>query len=476
MSKKILLLFLLMFSLNASPQSRRVAPGQVSKAVDPSVAAIPDKPLKEMFDEANSYAKVKAAEFEQKKVVYSDSLFKQIRREQKQLAAKYAGVAGQRQNLSGEDLYYLGMLHWVAENLDGAAANLRKFLVSENPAPDKVQTARSVIVIIGAKQKNFADAESLLAEYIKASPIKLSERARMEAELAKAYLAAKDYDNAAPHADSAFAAMRTIFADPATRPRVADELLDDGMLRFESYRDSRHQKKADDSLEDMRTAAAEIASPTLYYYALDNLIKYMIETNRKPLAMETYALSIDRTTKDFVSKDMQADIIQRLKKREKHYKMLGEPAPEFQKVDQWFPGQESTLAEMRGKVIFLDFWATWCAPCLEAFPSIKEWQQDFGRDGLIVLGITRYYGTAEGFPVDNPNEIEYFKRFKKTYGLPYDFVVTKDQTTQRDFGATSLPTAVLIDRNGIVRFVESGTSPTRLEEIRENIVKLLAEK
>jgi thiol-disulfide isomerase/thioredoxin len=131
---------------------------------------------------------------------------------------------------------------------------------------------------------------------------------------------------------------------------------------------------------------------------------------------------------------------------------------------------------MRGKVIFLDFWATWCAPCLEAFPSIKEWQQDFGRDGLIVLGITRYYGTAEGFPVDNPNEIEYFKRFKKTYGLPYDFVVTKDQTTQRDFGATSLPTAVLIDRNGIVRFVESGTSPTRLEEIRENIVKLLAEK
>lgn len=473
--RNLALLLLVSLSANVLAQSRRVAPQQVLKATDPA-AAMPDKPVKEMFDEANSYAKVKAAEFEQKKVVYSDSLLNQIRREQKQLAAKYAGIAGQRQNLAGEDLYYLGMLHWVAENLDGASASLRKFLASASPAADKVQTAKSVMVIIDAKQKNYSEAEALLAEYLKSSPIKVSEQARMEAELAKAYLSGKAFDKAAPHADAAFGAMRMIFNDPATRPRLVDELLDDGMLRFESYRDSKHQQKADDALEELRTAAAEIASPALYYYAIDNLIRYMIETDRKPLGLETYSLSLDRVTKDFTSKETQADIVQKLKKSEKHYKMLGEPSPEFQKVDQWFPGQGSTLANMRGKVIFLDFWATWCAPCIEAFPSIKEWQQDFGPDGLVVLGITRYYGTAEGFPVDNANEIEYFKRFRKTYDLPYDLVVTKDQTTQRDFGATSLPTVVLIDRKGIVRYIESGTSSSGLEEIRENIVKLLAEK
>jgi hypothetical protein len=95
---------------------------------------------------------------------------------------------------------------------------------------------------------------------------------------------------------------------------------------------------------------------------------------------------------------------------------------------------------------------------------------------LVIIGVTRYYGEAEGFPVDNVNETEFLKRFKKGYDLPYDFVVTKDATTQRDFGATTLPTAVLIDRKGVIRFVESGTSSSRLEQIRENIVKLLAEK
>ena len=475
MSKSLLSFFVVILAINSFAQSRRVVPPQALKATDPVTAAT-DRPLKEMFDEANGYAKARAAEYEQKKVVYTDSLYKQIRLEQKQMAAKYAVLAGQRRDLGGEDLYYLGMLHWVAENLDGATASLGKFIASESPAADRVQTARSVIVIIRAKQKNYAEAESLLAEYLKGSQIKLSERARMEAELAKAYIAANTNAKAAPHADAAFRAMRTIFADTATRPRVTDELLDDGMLRFEAYRDSDERNKADAALEDLRIAGAEIGSSPLYYYAVDNLIKYMIDTGRKPLALDTYSLSLERVNKDFTSKELQTDVIQRLKKREKHYKMLGEPAPELVKVDQWFPGQKTTLAEMKGKVIFLDFWAAWCAPCIEAFPWIKELQQDFGQDGLAILGVTRYYGYAEGFPVDNSNEIEYLKRFKKTYGLPYDLVITKDNTTQRDFGAASLPTAVLIDRKGIVRFVESGTSPNRLEDIRENIVKLLAEK
>ncbi|MEP6848443.1 MAG: TlpA disulfide reductase family protein [Acidobacteriota bacterium] len=475
MRKSLLSFFVVILTINSFAQSRRVVPPQALKATDPVPASI-NRPLKEMFEEANGYAKARAAEYEQKKVVYTDSLYKQIRLEQKQMAAKYAVLAKQGRDLGGEDLYYLGMLHWVAENLDGATDSLGKFIASEDPSPDKVQTARSVIVIIRAKQKDYAGAESLLAEYLKAPQIKLSEQARMEAELGKAYIAARAPTKAAPHADAAFRAMRTIFADTATRPRVADELLDDGMLRFEAYRDSGEQNKADAALDDLRIAGAEIGATPLYYYAVDSLIKYMIDTGRKPLALDMYSLSLERANKDFTSKELQTDVVQRLKKREKHYKMLGEPAPELEKVEQWFPGQKTTLAEMRGKVIFLDFWAAWCAPCIEAFPSIKELQQDFGQDGLAILGVTRYYGYAEGFPVDNPNEIEYLKRFKKTYALPYDLVITKDNTTQRDFGAASLPTAVLIDRKGIVRFVESGTSPNRLEDLRENILKLLAEK
>ena len=80
-----------------------------------------------MFDEANAFARNKFAEFEQKKIAYSESLRKQTIRDQKQLAAKYAGLLSAKPNLAGEDLYYLGMLHWIAANLDGTAGSLRKY-------------------------------------------------------------------------------------------------------------------------------------------------------------------------------------------------------------------------------------------------------------------------------------------------------------------------------------------------------------
>jgi hypothetical protein len=60
--------------------------------------------------------------------------------------------------------------------------------------------------------------------------------------------------------------------------------------------------------------------------------------------------------------------------------------------------------------------------------------------------------------------------------LPYDFVISKDLSNQLLYGATALPTAVLIDRKGVVRYIEPGTSSSRLIELREMILKLLAEK
>ena len=469
----MLLLFLPVYAVS---QSRRVPPTQTAKTNDPVIATASDRSAKELFDEVNGYAKAKYSEFEQKKVAYSETLRAQTQREQKQLAAKYAALVSQRTDLSGDDLYYLGMLHWIAENLDGTNEALHRYISSEAPSQDKVQTARSIVVIVDAKQKHYDEAERILVDYSKSAPVKVSERSRMEGELAKAYLSDKNYAKAAAHAGEAYAAMKVVVADPVTRAKGIDELLDDGMLLFEANRDSKKRDQADATLEDMRVTAAALISPSMYYYALDKLITYMAETDRKQVALDTYNASFDHVAKDFPLKDMQNEVIQRLKKREKQYRLLGELVPQLEMVDQWFPGERLTFEQLRGKVIFLDFWATWCAPCLEAFPTIRELYSDHKDQGLVILGITRYYGLADGMPADNPSEIEFVKRFKKSYSLPYDFIVTKDQTTQRAFGATTLPTAVLIDRKGVIRFIDSGTNPTRLEEIKENIVKLLAEK
>jgi peroxiredoxin len=79
-------------------------------------------------------------------------------------------------------------------------------------------------------------------------------------------------------------------------------------------------------------------------------------------------------------------------------------------------------------------------------------------------------------PADHPNEIAFLKRFKEKYDLGYDFAVADDQQTQNLYAATSLPTTVLIDRKGVIRYIESGTNPTRIEELRAMVIKLLAEK
>ena len=304
----------------------------------------------------------------------------------------------------------------------------------------------------------------------------MTERSRMEGEIAKAYQANKDFVKMAPHASAGYNASKALLKDSSSRARGLDEILDAGTLLYEAFRDAGNTKSAEDALDDMRVTAAETESPSFYYYAVDQKIKYLIETGRKPLALEFYETSLKTAEKDFSVKSAQSEVILRLKKREKQYKLLGGTAPELPSIDQWFPGEQKTFSSLKGKVVLLDFWAIWCGPCFEAFPSLIEWSQDFGRDGFEILGVTRYYGVVNGLPTDNQNELNYLKNFRHRERLPYDLVVGKDQSGQILYGATALPTAVLIDRKGVIRYIESGTSPTRLEQLRETIIKLLSEK
>lgn len=472
---KFLVLFLLLsfFTVSIFAQAGRVNANSAA-AQNNSAALSNELTAQEMYDEASGYTKKKVDEFQAKKIPYSDALYQQTVREQKQLAAKYAARLTARADLAGDDFYFFGMLHWLAGNTDGAVENLQKFLAENDQVPERMQTARSILAVVAARKKDFTEAEKFLDDYVKSAPVKARERARMESELAVSYRAEKNFALAAAHASEAYRAAKSTFRENPSRTRALADLLDSGAAVFEIYKEDGKQAEAENALGDLRQTAALIESTGIYYYAIDAKIKYLIETNRKPEALKFFADAQAQVVKDFSVKPLQDEILRRLKRREPQYKLLGTPAPELASIERAIPAAPKTLANLRGKVVLLDFWATWCGPCIESFPALTALYQDFQKDGFEILGITRYYGSVEGGWVDNAAEYDFLQRFRQTNKLPYDFLIAASDSNHHAYGVSAIPTMIIIDRQGIIRYADTGAG--KEDEIRAVIEKLLAEK
>ena len=108
-------------------------------------------------------------------------------------------------------------------------------------------------------------------------------------------------------------------------------------------------------------------------------------------------------------------------------------------------GRTLRLSDYKGKVVLLNFWATWCAPCRAEMPDLVKWQRKYRDRGLQVIGVT--------YP---PEELAEVRKFTKRIKVNYPIAVGKEETkAQFDKGET-LPVTVVIDRKGIIREVIQG--------------------
>jgi thiol-disulfide isomerase/thioredoxin len=150
-------------------------------------------------------------------------------------------------------------------------------------------------------------------------------------------------------------------------------------------------------------------------------------------------------------------------------------APEIAVAD-WIEQKPTTLAGLRGRVVLLDFWALWCTPCHAALPHIAEWQEKYKERGLSVVALTEYRNTVNGRRTRTPQEVGELRNFKRGARLPFGFAVADTLETSTAYGVTTIPVAVLIDRRGVVRFLNVGANENDIAELHQMIERLLDEK
>lgn len=142
------------------------------------------------------------------------------------------------------------------------------------------------------------------------------------------------------------------------------------------------------------------------------------------------------------------------------------PAPDFTLTDQF--GKEHSLSDYRGKVVFLNFWATWCGPCKQEMPDIQAMYERYGENSgdLVVLGVANPK-TSE-YPYNQDVTQEEIQKILSDSGYRYPTVMDTTGKIFATYGVTAFPTTFMIDRDGNVFGYISGTLT---ESMMESIVR-----
>ncbi|MDB5051667.1 MAG: Redoxin domain protein [Fibrobacteres bacterium] len=124
--------------------------------------------------------------------------------------------------------------------------------------------------------------------------------------------------------------------------------------------------------------------------------------------------------------------------------LVGSPAPVLD--GKYYSGDAGSLAKNKGKVVLLDFWATWCGPCRMTIPALDAVYRKYHDKGLEVIGVSS-------------ESMEDLKSFQAPGKMSYPLFNDVGQLTTRQYQAYAYPTLVMIDRQGIIQRIEVGAHP-----------------
>jgi thiol-disulfide isomerase/thioredoxin len=162
--------------------------------------------------------------------------------------------------------------------------------------------------------------------------------------------------------------------------------------------------------------------------------------------------------------------------------VIGRDAPPLE-VEAWVNGTPLSDADLKGKVVLLDFWAIWCGPCIATFPHLREWHEKYADRGLVIIGLTRYYEyewddatqrpRRATTPVTPEAEQEMLKKFAEFHSLKHRFAIREGSELSEFYGVTGIPHVAVIDQRGKVRLMRVGSGPQNAADISRLLAELL---
>ena len=137
-------------------------------------------------------------------------------------------------------------------------------------------------------------------------------------------------------------------------------------------------------------------------------------------------------------------------------------APEFELKDP--AGKQLSLRQLRGKVVFLNFWATWCVPCIEEMPAMEKLYRELKKDGLVILAVNIQEGP------------ERVKEFFSKHNLTFSALLDRNGKVSELYQAWALPVSVVINKRGEIAARAVGSKDWYSDEALRFFRKLLAEE